>query len=155
MKEYTLIIKGEMDFIILSPQVLSSLITQIHNSPERKVVVSIESIMPPKFTDYLLRVINSNRFSNERFLYRYILENPVTKKGMYEILRQQLSRTNTERFPCFQTIRLTDTFQGNVELDMECNDLFFWACKDTTAKFIYTFPDGRQETVVFSYYSCF
>ena len=26
MKEYTLIIKGEMDFIILSPQVLSSLI---------------------------------------------------------------------------------------------------------------------------------
>lgn len=40
MKEYTLIIKGEMDFIILSPQVLSSLITQIHNSPERKVVVS-------------------------------------------------------------------------------------------------------------------
>lgn len=71
MKEYTLIIKGEMDFIILSPQVLSSLITQIHNSPERKVVVSIESIMPPKFTDYLLRVINSNRFSNERFRYRY------------------------------------------------------------------------------------
>lgn len=69
MKEYTLIIKGEMDFIILSPQVLSSLITQIHNSPERKVVVSIESIMPPKFTDYLLRVINSNRFSNERFRY--------------------------------------------------------------------------------------
>lgn len=108
MKEYTLIIKGEMDFIILSPQVLSSLITQIHNSPERKVVVSIESIMPPKFTDYLLRVINSNRFSNERFRYRYILENPVTKKGMYEILRQQLSRTNTERFPCFQTIQLTD-----------------------------------------------
>lgn len=82
MKEYTLIIKGEMDFIILSPQVLSSLITQIHNSPERKVVVSIESIMPPKFTDYLLRVINSNRFSNERFRYRYILENPVTKKGI-------------------------------------------------------------------------
>ena len=83
MKEYTLIIKGEMDFIILSPQVLSSLITQIHNSPERKVVVSIESIMPPKFTDYLLRVINSNRFSNERFRYRYILENPVTKMRFY------------------------------------------------------------------------
>ena len=137
MKEYTLIIKGEMDFIILSPQVLSSLITQIHNSPERKVVVSIESIMPPKFTDYLLRVINSNRFSNERFRYRYILENPVTKKGMYEILRQQLSRTNTERFPCFQTIQLTDTFQGNVELDMECNDLFFCCL-------LYTSPSPRD-----------
>lgn len=89
MKEYTLIIKGEMDFIIIAPQVLSSLITQIHNSPER--------------------------------------------------------------FSCFQTIHLADTFRGNVELDMECNDLFFWACKDTSAKFIYTFPDGRQETLMIEY----
>lgn len=151
MKEYTLIIKEEMDFIILSPQVLSSLITQIHNSPERKVVVSIESIMPPTFTDYLLRVINSNRFSNERFRYRYILENPVTKKGLYEILRQQLSNTDIEKSLCFQTIRLTDTFRGDVELDMECNKPFFWACKDTAAKFVYTFPDGREETLVIEY----
>lgn len=96
MKEYTLIIKGKMDFIIIAPQVLSFLIAQIYNSQERKVVVGIESIMPPKFTGYLLRVINRNRFSNERFRYRDILENPVTKKGLYEILRQQLSRANTE-----------------------------------------------------------
>ena len=34
---------------------------------------------------------------------------------------------------------------------MECNDLFFWACKDTTAKFTYTFPDGRQEILVLEY----
>ena len=39
----------------------------------------------------------------------------------------------------------------NVELDMECNDLFFWACKDTAAKFVYTFPDGREETLVIEY----
>ena len=151
MKEYTLIIKGEIDFIIIAPQVFSSLITQIHNSPERKVVVGIESIMPPKFTDYLLRVINSNRFSNERFRYHYILENLVTKKGLYEILRQQLSNTDIEKSPCFQTIRLTDTFRGDVELDMECNKPFFWACKDTAAKFVYTFPDGREETLVIEY----
>lgn len=151
MKEYKLKIRGEIDFIIISPQVLSSLISQIHNSPEHEVAVNIEDIMPPGFTDYLLRVINTNRFTNKRFRYHYILENPITKKGLYEILRQQLSRTNTERFPCFQTIHLTATFRGNVELDMECNDLFFWACKDTSAKFIYTFPDGRQETLVIEY----
>lgn len=151
MKEYKLKINGEIDFIIISPQVLSSLISQIHNSPEREVAVNIEDIMPPGFTDYLLRVINVNRFTNERFRYRYILENPVTKKGLYEILRQQLSTTNIEKSPCFQTIRLTDTFRGDVELDMECNEPFFWACKDTAAKFVYTFPDGREETLVIEY----
>ena len=81
MKEYKLKINGEIDFIIISPQVLSSLISQIHSSPEREVAVNIEDIMPPGFTDYLLRVINVNRFTNERFRYRYILENPITKKG--------------------------------------------------------------------------
>lgn len=151
MKEYKLKINGEIDFIIISPQVFSSLISQIHNSPEREVAVNIEDIMPPGFTDYLLRVINVNRFTNERFRYHYILENPVTKKGLYEILQQQLSNADIEKSPCFQTIRLTDTFRGDVELDMECNEPFFWACKDTAAKFVYTFPDGREETLVIEY----
>lgn len=151
MKEYKLKINGEIDFIIISPQVLSSLISQIHNSPEREVAVNIEDIMPPGFTDYLLRVINVNRFTNERFRYHYILENPVTKKGLYEILQQQLSNADIEKSPCFQTIRLTDTFRGDVELDMECNEPFFWACKDTAAKFVYTFPDGREEILVIEY----
>lgn len=151
MKAYKLKINGEIDFIIISPQVLSSLIAQIHNSPEREVAVNIKDIMPPGFTDYLLRVININRFTNERFRYHYILENPVTKKGLYEILQQQLSNADIEKSPCFQTIRLTDTFRGDVELDMECNEPFFWACKDTAAKFVYTFPDGREETLVIEY----
>ena len=50
MKEYKLKINGEIDFIIISPQVLSSLISQIHSSPEREVAVNIEDIMPPGFT---------------------------------------------------------------------------------------------------------
>lgn len=108
MKEYRLKINGEIDFIIISPQVLSSLISQIHNSLECEVAVNIEDIMPPGFTDYLLRVINTNRFTNKQFRYHYILENLVTKKGLYEILRQQLSNTDIEKSLCFQTIRLTD-----------------------------------------------
>ena len=151
MNEYKLKIRGEIDFIIISPKVLSSLIFQIHNSPEREVAVNIEDIMPPGFTDYLLRVINVNRFTNERFRYHYILENPVTKKGLYEISKQQLSNADIEKSPCFQTIRLIDTFRGDVELDMECNELFFWACKDTAAKFVYAFPDGHEETLVIEY----
>lgn len=102
MKEYKLKINGEIDFIIISPQVLSSVITQIHNSPKCEVAVNIEDIMPPGFTEYLLRVINSNRFTNERFRYRYILENPVTRKGLYEILRQQLSNADIEKSPVFR-----------------------------------------------------
>ena len=37
------------------------------------------------------------------------------------------------------------------ELDMECNEPFFLACKDSTAKLVYTFQDGREETLVIEY----
>lgn len=145
MKEYKLKINGEIDFIIISPQVLSSVITQIHNSPKREVAVNIEDIMPPGFTEYLLRVINSNRFTNERFRYRYILENPVTRKGLYEILRQQLSNADIEKSPCFQAIRLTDTFRGKVNLDIECNEPFLGPAKiQQQSLSIHSRMDGRK-----------
>ena len=144
-------ISGEMDFVIISPQVFSSLIAKIHNSPEREVAVVVEEIMPPGFMDYLINVINVNRFTNEKFRYHYILEDPITRKDLYKILKEQLSRADMDNTTCFQNISLQRTLHGAAELDMECNEPFFLACKDSTAKLLYTFQDGREETLVIEY----
>lgn len=151
MKEYKLKISGEMDFVIISPQVFSSLIAKIHNSPEREVAVVVEEIMPPGFMDYLINVINVNRFTNEKFRYHYILEDPITRKDLYKILKEQLSRADMDNTTCFQNISLQRTLHGAAELDMECNEPFFLACKDSTAKLVYTFQDGREETLLIEY----
>lgn len=151
MKEYKLKISGEMDFVIISPQVFSSLIAKIHKSPEREVAVVVEEIMPPGFIDYLINVINVNRFTNEKFRYHYILEDPITRKDLYKILKEQLSRADMDNTTCFQNISLQRTLHGAAELDMECNEPFFLACKDSTAKLLYTFQDGREETLVIEY----
>ena len=144
-------ISGEMDFVIISPQVFSSLIAKIHNSPEREVAVVVEEIMRPGFMDYLINVINVNRFTNEKFRYHYILEDPITRKDLYKILKEQLSRADMDNTTCFQNISLQRTLHGAAELDMECNEPFFLACKDSTAKLVYTFQDGREETLVIEY----
>ncbi len=144
-------ISGEMDFVIISPQVFSSLIAKIHNSPEREVAVVVEEIMPPGFMDYLINVINVNRLTNEKFRYHYILEDPITRKDLYKILKEQLSRADMDNTTCFQNISLQRTLHGAAELDMECNEPFFLACKDSTAKLVYTFQDGREETLVIEY----
>lgn len=136
-------ISGEMDFVIHSPQVFSSLIAKIHNSPEREVAVVVEEIMPPGFMDYLINVINVNRFTNEKFRYHYILEDPITRKDLYKILKEQLSRADMDNTTCFQNISLQRTLHGAAELDMECNEPFFLACKDSTAKLVYIIS-GRQ-----------
>lgn len=151
MKEYKLKIRGEMDFVIISPQVFSTLIAKIHKSPDSEVSVAVEEIMPPDFADYLINVINVNRFSNEKFRYHYIMDDPITKKDLYRILNEQLSNADMDDSRCFQNIRLQRTFQGVAELDMECNEPFFLACKDSTARLVYTFQDGREETLVIEY----
>lgn len=144
-------ISGEMDFVIISPQVFSSLIAKIHNSPDCEVSVAVEEIMPPDFADYLINVINVNRFSNEKFRYNYIMDDPITRKDLYRILKEQLSNADMDNTTCFQNISLQGTFHGVAELDMECNEPFFLACKDSTAKLVYTFQDGREETLVIEY----
>ena len=144
-------ISGEMDFVIISPQVFSSLIAKIHNSPEREVAVVVEEIMPPGFMDYLINVINVNRFTNEKFRYHYILEDPITRKDLYKILKEQLSRADMDNTTCFQNISLQRTLHGAAELDMECNEPFFRACKESTATLVYTCQDGREETRVIEY----
>lgn len=56
---------------------------------------------------------------------------------------------NNER--CFDVFRLIDTLNGEAGFDVACTEPFFWACKDSAARFVYTFPDGRQETLVIEY----
>ena len=116
-----------------------------------EVAVVVEEIMPPGFMDYLINVINVNRFTNEKFRYHYILEDPITRKDLYKILKEQLSRADMDNTTCFQNISLQRTLHGAAELDMECNEPFFLACKDSTAKLVYTFQDGREETLVIEY----
>jgi len=42
MKEYRLKINGGYDFIIISPQTISLLISKIHNSPDKELAVKVE-----------------------------------------------------------------------------------------------------------------
>lgn len=150
MKEYKLKINGGYDFVVIAPKTLSSLISKIHDSPEAEFCVRVEDIMPADFAKYLVNVINSNRQTNIRFRYRQIMADPVTKRELYQLMRDQLNLMDINSERCIDTIRLIDT-NGEAGFDIACTEAFFWACKDSAARFVYTFPDGRQETLVIEY----
>ena len=65
MREYKLKIKGGSDFVIVSPKVIAALVKEIYNTPQKELSVAVEKIIPEDFTQYLMRVINSNRYTNE------------------------------------------------------------------------------------------
>lgn len=151
MKEYKLKINGGYDFVVIAPQTLSSLISKIHDSPEAELCVRVEDIMPADFAKYLVNVINSNRQTNIHFRYSQIVEDPITKRELYQLMQEQLELMDMNNESCFEAISLIDTLNGEAGFDVACTEPFFWACKDSAARFVYTFPDGRQETLVIEY----
>lgn len=151
MKEYRLKINGGNDFVIISPQTLSLLISKIHDSPDRELSISVEDIMPADFARYLVNVINSNRQANIRFRYSQIVASPITKWELYQLMQEQLSLMDVNSTLCFENIKLINTMTGEAGFDIDCTEPFFWVYKDTAAKFVYTYPDGRQEVLTIEY----
>jgi len=83
-------VNGGADFVVVFPEVISSLISKIRDNGNEELVVGIEEVMPEQMTEYLLRVLNTNRFTNSQFRFRQILEDPITKEGLYQVLGEQL-----------------------------------------------------------------
>lgn len=60
MQKYTLQIKGENKFIILSPSVLYKLICKIKNHPSTEICLDMKCLFPKDLEEYLLNVLNVN-----------------------------------------------------------------------------------------------
>ena len=151
MQEYRLTINGGGDFVIITPQMLSSLISQIHRTPERELRVAVREILPQGLEDYMEKIINTNRYTATCFRYSQILEDPITKKELYRIVRGQLEVLEIDQTACFQSIVLADTISGEAGFDIACKESFFWACKDSRVRFVYICPDGEQEMLILKY----
>ncbi|GFI37477.1 hypothetical protein IMSAGC015_01664 [Lachnospiraceae bacterium] len=143
MKEYKIRINGGADFVVVFPEVISSLISKIRDNGNEELVVGIEEVMPEQMTEYLLRVLNTNRFTNSQFRFRQILEDPITKEGLYQVLGEQLRGMDIDERKCFYKVELIEMLTGDSGLEIECTIPFLLACKDTAAVFLYTAGTGK------------
>ena len=151
VKEYRIRINGGMDFVVVFPEVIGSLISKIRDHEGEELVVVIEEVMPKQMAEYLLRVLNTNRFADRQFRFRQILEDPITKEGLYQVLGEQLRSMDIDDEKCFDKVELVEMLTGDSGFEIECTIPFLWACKDTAAVFLYTFPDGEKKRILIEY----
>lgn len=148
MREFKLRITGVENFAIISSSVLGMLIQKISKSDSCVLEIPVESIMPPGFTQYLVNVLNSNR-ENRLFQYNQIKDDPVRAEHIYQIMQYQMQQLQIESEDCFQKIILcTGNAEESMRYEVEAKNSFFCICKNENSKFIYVFPDGRQESVL-------
>lgn len=148
MTEYKLSIIGVEDFIIISPMVLGMLMQKVKESPDMNMEIPVESIMPPGFTQYLVNVLNSNR-ENEKFQFKQILDDPLEKEHIYKIIEYQMKGLQIEKAECFERFTLiVEDSNDRYNYGIETDNSFFCICKDEKSKFVYVYPDGRQESII-------
>lgn len=150
-REMQLKIDGGEDFVLITPRILSSLIVRVRRHPERELWVTVREILSRELEEYLERLVNTNRHAAPCFRYNRIREEPITKKELHGILRGQLEGLEMNRMLCFHGIALADTVSGEAGFDIACTKPFFRACKDSAVRFVYSCPDGSQETLVLEY----
>lgn len=97
----------------------ASLIAKARENGVKEFVVGIEDIMPERMREYLLRVINTNRYTSSQFRFSQILEDLITKEGLYRILQEQLVDMEMDGELCFQKIELIEMMSGESGLEME------------------------------------
>lgn len=150
MKEYKLKFVGIRDLIIISPKVLETFIPHIYSSKSKELEVDIEEVMPRTYSDYLMELINTNR-GIRGFEYRDICADVLVRRHIYQILLYQLQSLTMDEGKCFHTICLQERRGDRAGLDMECNEPFYWACKDSKSVFRYFDEFGKQMKLTVEY----
>lgn len=131
MRECKLKIDVGEDFVIITPQMLSALISRIHRVPGRELVVAAQEIIPIGLAEYMEKVINTNRYTTSCFRYSYILEDPITTKELHQILRLQMEVLEMDQTTCFRSVAPADISSEEEGFYIICTEPFFEACKDS------------------------
>lgn len=148
MREYRIRITGEYDVLVVSPRMLERLIARIRQSDSRELVIPVEEILPPGYTDYLSRVLEANG------------EQDGEKSGqnVYDVLAGQIENLKVEEDPCFD--RVEAEFPGKIpgagpQFDVEAREQFFLFTKQKNTVFRYVFAneDGEEASVLLEYLS--
>ena len=128
MTIYKLRFVGNGEFIVISPQILQRLIGKVMESSKRELSVSIDSLFPKEYQEYVLNVLNSNGES-PYFSFEYITSTPMSQRELFTIIGHQLGKMRVEEEKCFETVRLLE--KKGMVLELNCSNNFWIVCKNS------------------------
>ncbi|MBS6195410.1 MAG: hypothetical protein KH828_07495 [Clostridiales bacterium] len=141
-------IEQKMDFVIVFPSMVSVLLSDAGILRGETHVVQPGRLMPEAMTEYLLQMINTNRYASQLFRYRQIREEPLERMGLYRLLGEQLGRMGMDGIPCFTGFRLTGENQREAGFQISYGKEFLRASRDEGGRFLYLFSDTRREEII-------
>ena len=126
---YKIQITGVYDLLlIISPDMIASLIAEMCRFDTREILVPAEKILPPGYAEYLKRVLIANEYS----------------ENVYDMAAEQFRRLEVEQSPCFDSVNVTRKKKTRF---VEAGEIFYMLVRNAKSRFRYVFPDEEGKEI--------
>ena len=137
--EYTIRITGDHNILVLSPQIIGTLLEKIRYSETRELIIPAEELLPQGYTEYLERVMQTNSIGTN-----------IGNQDVYDLTAEQIGMLKVKQQKCFDKAT-AETIQNVAQFNIETNEEFFLLTKQSDSRFLCDYENGEKIVVSLKY----
>lgn len=156
MREYRIRITGEYDVIVLSPQMIGTLIEKVRHSARKELVIPVEEIFPRGYAEYLSCVLKANMEMPETGtsdMKPTDMEPENIKptdvlpdRNVYTLAAEQIRKLQCNERDCFDRVEVA-VQENSPRFDMDASEEFYIMAKQENNSFRYVFKGVKNEEI--------
>ena len=139
MCEYSIRITGNHDILVLSPQIIGTLIEKIRCSDTKELIIPADELLPQGYVEYLESVMQTNN-----------IEKNIGRQDVYDLTAKQVGMLKVKRQQCFDKAK-AETTENATQFNLETNESFFLLTKQSDSSFVCDYENGEKIVVSLKY----
>lgn len=137
--EYAISITGNHDILVLSPEIIGTLLEKIRCSDMKELIISADELLPQGYAEYLERVMQINDIGKN-----------IGRQDVYDLTAKQIGMLKVKQQKCFDKAK-AETTENTAQFNLETNEKFFLLTKQSDSRFICDYEDGEIIVVSLKY----
>ena len=110
MCEYSIRITGNHDILVLSPQIIGTLIEKIRCSDTKELIIPADELLPQGYVEYLESVMQTNN-----------IEKNIGRQDVYDLTAKQVGMLKVKRQQCFDKAKAETTENATQSKQMKAS----------------------------------
>lgn len=137
--EYMIRITGDHDILVLSPEIIGTLLEKIRCSNTKELTIPAEELLPQGYVEYLERVMQVNGIGEN-----------IGRKDVYDLTANQIGMLKVQQQKCFDRA-IAETTDNTAQFNLDTNGDFFLLTKQSDSRFICDYENGEKIVVSLRY----
>ena len=137
--KYTIYITDNHDILVLSPEIIGTLIEKIRCSDTKELIIFADELLPKGYAEYLERVMQINDIGKN-----------IGRQDVYDLTAKQIGMLKVKQQKCFDKAK-AETTENTAPFNLETNEKLFLLTKQSDGRFICDYENGEKIVVSLKY----